>query len=111
LHGTVGLVWASNLGIFVQTMAMAVLLHRCRLARLSGIEWKELTRTLLTAVLALIGLRGMMHLLPHHTGMMADAISLTLGTLIWVAISAGLLTAMGSQLPQIVLGRLRKRAA
>jgi putative peptidoglycan lipid II flippase len=110
-HGTIGLVWASNIGIFVQTMAMAVLLHHCKLARLSGIAWKELTRTLLTGVVALVALRAMMHYLPQRSGMIADTVSLTLGTLVWVAISAGLLIAMGSQLPQTVLARFRKRSA
>jgi len=107
-HGPIGLVYASNLGITIQTVALAILLHRSGLAKLGGLDWKELARTLVTAACALFALRELLQHLPQHTGLRADALYLTLGSLLWLAISAGLLTALGSKLPQLILSRFKR---
>jgi putative peptidoglycan lipid II flippase len=108
-HGAIGLVYASNTGIFIQTAVLAVLLHRTGLVKLSGLQWKELTRTLVTAALALFALRELLLHLPAHTGIRADILYLTLGSLLWLAISYIALTLTGSKLPQQLTNRFLKK--
>ena len=108
-YGAMGLVYASNIGITIQTITLALLLHLTGLVKVSGLEWKELARTLVTAALAFTALRELMLHLPAHTGMRADVFYLTLGTLVWLVISGGLLKLLGSKLPQLITSRIRKK--
>ncbi len=47
-----GLAIASDIGIFAQTASLAILLHRKKLASLSHLEYAELGRSLLAALVA-----------------------------------------------------------
>ena len=49
-HGAMGLAIASNIGIAVQTVTIAVLLHQRRMVSLASLEYVELGRCLLAAV-------------------------------------------------------------
>ena len=50
--GVVGLAMASDIGILMQTVTLAVLLQRANLVRLRGLPWLELAKALMTAILA-----------------------------------------------------------
>ncbi len=50
--GVVGLVMASDIGILMQTVTLALLLHRAQLVRLRGLPWLELGKAFITAVFA-----------------------------------------------------------
>ena len=52
LSASRGLAIASDIGIFVQTASLAILLHRKRLVSLAHLEFGELARALLAALLA-----------------------------------------------------------
>jgi putative peptidoglycan lipid II flippase len=48
-----GLAIASDIGILMHTVALAILLHRKKLVKLSGIPWLEMMKALATAMLAM----------------------------------------------------------
>lgn len=50
--GVIGLALASNLAILMHTLALAVMADSRRLVRLAGLNWMELAKALLTALLA-----------------------------------------------------------
>lgn len=50
--GVIGLAWASDIGIGLNLVALAWLLHRKGLVRLSGMRWDELGKSALTAIVA-----------------------------------------------------------
>jgi len=102
-----GLAIASDFGILINTIAVAVLLDRRRLVPASGLKWGELGKALLTAVVA--GLLGgrVASLVPLHGSRRADFESLALGTLTWAAAVAAGLWLTRSELP----GDLRRRKA
>jgi putative peptidoglycan lipid II flippase len=50
--GVVGLAWASDIGIGINLLALAGLLHQRGLVRLDEMRWKELGKALLAAVIA-----------------------------------------------------------
>jgi putative peptidoglycan lipid II flippase len=110
-HGAVGLAIASDIGILMQTLAMAVLLDRYKLVRMAGLQWLELGRSLVAGIVSLAGLLALDHLLPHGHGRLAELLLLTLGSLLWIALSWAVLSLLGSQLPDTLLRRFRKRAA
>jgi len=105
-QGALGLVYASNIGITIQTLTLAVLLHRSRLVMLGGLGWKEIARTLFTAVLAFAALHELMHHLPAHSGIRFDLLYLALGSCVWLAICWAVLSALGSELPRMVISKL-----
>ncbi|MDE3105238.1 MAG: murein biosynthesis integral membrane protein MurJ [Acidobacteriota bacterium] len=103
--GITGLAISSDLGILAHTATLAVLLHRRNLVSLRRLEFAELLRAALAALLALAATRlavRHIHLFQGHT---ADLAMLSLGSLLWAAISYITLTAMGSTLPRQVLRR------
>ena len=62
--GLTGLAIASDIGILVQTAALAILLHRKRLVSLSHLEFGELARALVAALIAYAATAAAAHLLP-----------------------------------------------
>ena len=50
--GVVGLAWASDIGIGVNLLALALLLHRKKLVPLGELRWGELGKAAITAVIA-----------------------------------------------------------
>jgi putative peptidoglycan lipid II flippase len=108
LRGVAGLAIASDIGIALQTLSLAVLLHKRRMVSLAGLDYRELGRCL--AVGAVSGaavwaaIYGMGRLLPGHSRWM-DAAELALGSALWLLIASGLLDRFGSALPRIALKR------
>jgi putative peptidoglycan lipid II flippase len=106
--GAIGLSFASDIAILLQTAALALLLHRRRMVRLSGLEHAELGRALLATVASLVALYGLRYLLPS-TSRIADVIVLAAGTAVWLIVAGGSLYLTGSAIPGQLRARLQSR--
>jgi putative peptidoglycan lipid II flippase len=106
--GAIGLSFASDIAILLQTAALALLLHRRRMVRLSGLERAELGRALLATVASLVALYGLRYLLPS-TSRIADVIVLAAGTAVWLIVAGGSLYLTGSTIPGQLRARLQSR--
>ena len=108
--GAIGLAIASDIGILIQTIALALLLHRRGMARLSGIEYKELARSTLATVVGF----GIIYLvgraMPFGNGRWHDLSLILVATAAWLGVSAAVLQATGSQLPKQLVARFRKQS-
>ena len=105
--GMQGLAVASDVGIAVQTVTLAVLLHRKRLVSLLHLEFGELAKALLAAVFAgwaTWTAARKMPLVETHTG---DALVIAGGTLAWAVTAVVVLLLLRSKLPGQVLRRGR----
>jgi putative peptidoglycan lipid II flippase len=107
-YGAVGLAIASDLGILLQTVTLAVLLSRKGLVPLAGLEFGELGRSLLAALLSAAALVALVRVLPTAGRFGADAVTICIGTVVWAAVSYCVLRMSGSALPGTVLARLRR---
>ena len=112
--GVIGLAWASNLAILIQTGTLAVLAHRRSLVPLfgpagpySGPDRPEITRAAIAAIVSLAGATLILHLVPQPQTYRGDLIALTLGGLTWAILAAATLHLTGSKL----LTQLRSRIA
>jgi len=106
--GVVGLAWASDIGIGMNLIALAGLLHRRRLVSLAGLRWDELGKSALTAVIAALISFEVAKAVPitsGHGGRFADIAQLALVSLTWAAAVAAGLWLLRSELP----GDLRRR--
>jgi putative peptidoglycan lipid II flippase len=101
--GVLGLAWASNIGIGLNLLALAVLLHYKKLVPLSGLRWGELGKAAVVAVVAggisfevakAVPLAG-----TGHGSRMADVAQLALVSLTWAAAVAAGLWLLRSELP------------
>ena len=123
-HGAMGLAIASDFGIALQTGTIAVLLHQRRMVSLASLDYAELGRCLLAALvsgsgvwLALWGLGGLAHRLfggyasAHLAAQIrwTDLVFLALGTLLWLALAKIILEKTGSALPRVMMKRLGLR--
>jgi putative peptidoglycan lipid II flippase len=106
--GAIGLSLASDIAILLQTAALALLLHRRRMVRLSGLERAELGRAVLATVASLMALYGLRYLLPS-TSRIADVIVLAAGTAVWLIVAGGSLYLTGSNIPRQLRARLQSR--
>ena len=119
-HGAMGLAIASDLGITLQAVSLAVLLHKRRMVSLASLDYAEIGRCLLAGLAsggvvwtAAWGLGKLPIQLLHSQ--QASGIRLTdLGILIagcalWVAIARWVLEKSGSALPKVVMKRLGLR--
>jgi len=107
--GVSGLAIASNLGICAHTFALALLLHKRRLVSIASLEWAELGRSLLAAVVAFLAAAWVVQL-PFPSalhGYVADLAKIAVGTLLWGGLCVAILQLSGSKLIQ----QLRRRAA
>ncbi|MFP5229884.1 MAG: lipid II flippase MurJ [Acidobacteriota bacterium] len=104
--GTRGLAVASDIGILLQTGVLAVLLHRRRMVRLSGLDYGEIARSVLAAAVALVVLLTLRHFV-HTTSRLWELALLTAATILWIGVSIGVLRLSGSKLP----GQLQARFA
>src|SRR5713226_4008867 len=102
---TVGLAMASDLGIVANTLALAILLHRRQLVRVSELHWGEIGKAGITAVVAGLLSYQVARVVLVSNSRMADLKALGLITITWAgAIAAGLWLTRSS-LP----GDLRRR--
>ncbi len=108
-HGAAGLAVASDVGIALQTLALAVLLHQRRMVSLASIDYRELGRCLVagaaSGVAVWAAVLGATHFLPGRSRWM-DAAELVAGSALWLAITGVLLERLGSALPRATLRRL-----
>lgn len=103
--GMVGLAVASDIGIVAQTAVLAVLLHKKRLVSLAHLEFGEMGRAALAAVVSFASAAVVVHFMPPVTTHKGDVLMIAVGSAAW-ALTAGLtLVATGSKLPAQVLRR------
>ncbi len=107
--GVVGLAIASDCGIVVQTLALALLLNFKRLVSWRGLEYMELARSLVAAVVSFAVLDGVTHLLPRSGSYPHDLLLLACGTAAWMGAAWLVLHGTGSALPRQLTNRLRSR--
>jgi putative peptidoglycan lipid II flippase len=103
--GVVGLTIASDLGIFANTAALALLLHRRKLVMTSALPWRELGKAGFTSLFALVLSYGVARSVPLSGSRGADFLSLFLVSITWAAAVAMGLWATRSELP----GALKRR--
>ena len=104
-RGLTGLAIASDIGILVQTASLAILLHRKRLVSLAHLEFGELARALVAALVAYAATAAAAHLLPPVSTHPKDLLSIALASIAWLAAAALTLLATGSKLPAQILRR------
>lgn len=119
--GVIGLAIASDIGITLQTISIAVLLHRRRMVSLASLDFAELGRCLLAALAAgavvwLIFIEGLDRLaqILHRSGSnhwaasrWTDLAILIAGSALWIIIARWVLERTGSALPRVAMKRLR----
>ena len=105
--GVEGLAVASDVGILAHTVALAVLLHRARLVSIATLDYAELVRTTVAAVVAFVVTQQIVVRIPLHSTLRNNLILIAIGTLIWAPVTALVLTLLRSTL----LTQLRNRKA
>lgn len=116
-HGAAGLALASDAGIGLQAVSLAVLLHQRRMVSLASLDFAEMGRCLVAGLVggsvvwaAIWGLGKLpVHFL-HPQGALAirmtDLALLLAGTAVWVVIAKWVLEKTGSALPKVAMKRL-----
>ncbi|MGA2807376.1 MAG: murein biosynthesis integral membrane protein MurJ [Terracidiphilus sp.] len=112
-HGAMGLAIASDLGVALQTLSVAVLLHQRRMVSLASLDYREMGRCLLAAVVsgagvALVsaGLGAVLHrAMPGQTRWI-DLAVLAAGSALWLLMAKWVLEKSGSALPRVMMRRL-----
>jgi putative peptidoglycan lipid II flippase len=117
-RGATGLALASDAGIALQTLAIAVLLHQRRMVSLASLDYAEMGRCLVAALasgagtgLLAWGLGDLSRHLPslaalRHARYWTDAIILVAGVAVWALIARWTLEKSGSALPRVAARRL-----
>ena len=117
LYGATGLAVASNIGIALQTVTIALLLHQRHMVSLASLDYSELGRCLLAAIASGAGvwiavwiIDGFFARLPgvpllRHTRL-TDLAVLLAGTAVWLAVTKAVLEKSGSALPRVAMKRL-----
>jgi putative peptidoglycan lipid II flippase len=118
-RGAMGLAFASDIGIALQTLTIALLLHQRRMVSLASLDYAEMARCLLgalaggaAALFVAWTVAGLFRHLPrlaalHHVRSIADTAILIGGTAVWATIAMWVLDKSGSALPRVALRRLR----
>ncbi len=96
----VGLTWASDIGIIIHTVVMALLLHRRRLVPAGVLPWGELAKVAATAVFAGVASAGVARVVEINGSRSADIAALTLVSVTWAAAVALGLWVTRSELPK-----------
>jgi putative peptidoglycan lipid II flippase len=96
---TVGLAMASDLGIVANTLALAFLLHRRKLVRIDELNWGEIGKAGITALIAGLLSYQVGRIVMANNSRSADLKALGLTALTWAAATAAGLWLTRSQLP------------
>jgi putative peptidoglycan lipid II flippase len=104
-RGLTGLAIASDIGIFAQTASLAYLLNRKRLVSFAHLEFAELSRAFLAAVIAYIATDAAAHFLPPVSTHPKDIVTIAAASVAWAAAATLTLLATGSSLPRQILRR------
>ena len=115
-NGAAGLVLASDAGIALQAVSLAMLLHRRHMVSLASLDYREIGRCALAAagsggVVALIfgWATGVLnHAMPGQVRSIDVAVLLA-GSALWVFIAKWVLEKSGSALPNVAMKRLGLR--
>lgn len=120
LYGAMGLALASDIGIAMQTLTIAVLLHRRHMVSLAGLDYSELGRCLVAglasgaavwAIFSWVGGYALRSWATHGgavlQGRKLDFAMLIAGSLVWIGIADRVLAKSGSVLPSVARRRLR----
>jgi putative peptidoglycan lipid II flippase len=116
--GATGLALASDIGITLQTLTLALLLHQRRMVSLASLDYEEIGRCLLAGLAGggavwlvfSVLMRVLMHALHRDAGQasrLGDLLILVAGSALWTAIAWLVLERTGSALPRVVARRLR----
>ena len=108
--GPAGLAVASDVGILIQTLTLAVLLHRRRMVSLRGLEYPELLRSVIAGGVVYAALVALRHY-ATSTSRLRELVLLLAATVIWVGISAAVLKLTGSGLPGQLVARFGRPKA
>jgi len=103
--GLTGLAIASDVGILAQTVTLAILLHKKRLVSLAHLEFGELGRALLAAVIGFAAAAGLVHFLPPVTTHSGDVVVIAAGSVAWAIAAVAMLMATKSTLPAQIMRR------
>jgi putative peptidoglycan lipid II flippase len=113
LLGAMGLAVASDVGIALQTVSLAVLLHQRRMVSLASLDYAELGRCLLAGVGSGVGvwalfeaLGRVLHRISPGQIYWTDLTVLLAGTALWVVVVKWVLEKSGSALPRVTMKRL-----
>jgi putative peptidoglycan lipid II flippase len=106
--GPAGLAVASDIGILIQTLTLAILLDRRRMVPLRGLEYPELFRSLLAAIASYAALAGLSHFFPS-TSRQRELLLLIAASVLFAIIVTAVLKLTGSTLPDQLLARFRRR--
>ena len=116
-YGAMGLAIASDSGIALQTVTIALLLHQRRMVSLADLDYRELGRCLVAALASGAGVFGVVWGLermlghwgsPHLSAQIrwTDLGLLVVGTSVWTVIARWVLEKTGSALPRVAMKRL-----
>ncbi|MDE3186163.1 MAG: murein biosynthesis integral membrane protein MurJ [Acidobacteriota bacterium] len=116
-HGAMGLAVASDLGIAMQTVTIAILLHRRQMVSLASLDYVELGRCALAGAaggaavwIIFFWLGGLV--IPHLGSYLrtpsrwTDLDIVLAGTAVWLAVTDRVLAKTGSALPKVARQRL-----
>ena len=109
--GVVGLAYSSDIGISVNMLALALLLHRRKLVTLDTLNWSELAKSAIVAVFAGGISFIVVRVLPPsgHGSRVDDLLQIALVTVTWAGAVAAGLWLLKSELPAEL--RQRRKAA
>ena len=113
-----GLAIASDLGIALQTLTIAVLLHQKRMVSLASLDYREMGRCLLAAAASGAAVWAVFVWLGGHAGHFfgphsptvirwIDLGQLTAGSALWLLVTLWALKKSGSALPAVLAKRLK----
>jgi len=116
-HGAAGLALASDAGIALQALSLALLLHAKHMVSLASLDYAEMGRCLMAGLTGGGLTWGLMIYLPARFGPAAglhfathvrwvDAAMLLVGTALWLAVAGWVLERSGSALPRVMLRRV-----
>jgi len=119
-YGAMGLAFASDIGIAMQTLSIAVLLHRWKMVSLASLDYAELGRCLAAALAggmaAWLAVRGTGMVTAHlpavhlaHASRWADVAMAAAGISVWLLLLKLVLERTGSALPRVAMRRLGLR--
>ena len=103
--GVTGLAVASDVGMAISTVTLALLLHKYKLVHIQGLEYAELGRALLAAVLGYAGVVWCLRWMSLRGGHEEDFLAIAVGSLVWAVICGGVLVGTGSKLPRQLMRR------
>jgi putative peptidoglycan lipid II flippase len=106
--GSTGLAIASNLGIVLQVVTLAVLLHWRRMVSMAGLEYGEMARALLAALVAFAVLAGSYHFV-HTTSRLLELAVLAVATPVWLGVCYLVLRLTGASLADQLLARFARQ--